>query len=157
MSIRQHQFHLLLHSADLLEDRLRLQLAPLGIGPRQARVIDAMHRMGETSQAALAREFNVKQASMSTMTARLITAGYILRRKDPDDVRGNLLSLTKKGEEMLTQIEVVWDEIDAFAAAAIGAERFDRLTHQAGALRDALGGRRPGTQRKATRAADGTT
>ncbi|GAA6202289.1 MarR family transcriptional regulator [Aquicoccus sp. SU-CL01552] len=144
MNARPHLFHLLLHSADLLEAELTRRLKPLGIGPRQAQVIDGLGRMGEVSQARLARAFNVTQASMSTMTTRLIAGGHIARRPDPEDTRGNLLSLTDKGRGLLSQIDAVWRDIDRFAADALGADRFEALAHEAGALRDALGGKRPG-------------
>lgn len=144
MSNRQYRFHFLLHAATLLEDELRQRLAPLGLGPRQARVIDALSRMGAVSQVRLAREFNITQASMSTMTTRLIKAGLIARRKDPDDPRGNLLSLTEQGQQMMVEIAEVWQQIDAFAADQIGPTPFARLTEDAKALRDVLGGKRPG-------------
>jgi len=37
---------------------------------RQARILDALDRMGDASQARLAREFNLTSASMSTMFVR---------------------------------------------------------------------------------------
>ncbi len=150
MARKRHKFHLLLHSADLLEERLRLQLAPLGLRPRQARVIDALDRMGETSQAKLAREFDVTQASMSTMTARLIAADLVQRGPDHDDPRGCLLALTEKGRNALDGIDAAWTEIDQIAAEAVGKDAFAELATGAGELRDALGGRAPGqTARRA--------
>lgn len=144
MNSRRHLFHLLLHSADLIEAELAARLQPLGLRPRQALVIDGLARMGTVSQARLAREFSVTQASMSTMTARLISGGHILRRPDPEDARGNLLSLTEKGQSLLSQIHEVWAGIDALGIGLVGANDYDALMHGAGALRDTLGGTRPG-------------
>lgn len=144
MTERRPLFHLLLHSADLLEAELTRRLKPLGLGPRQARLIDGLAHMGEVSQAQLARAFKVTQASMSTMTSRLIAGGYIARRPDPQDTRGNLLSLTDKGRGLLAEIDAVWTSMDAYGADALGANRFKALAQEAGALRDALGGTRPG-------------
>ena len=62
------KLHYLLHAATLVEEKLRHRLSEIGISPRQARVIDALARMGAVSQIALAREFAVTPASMSTMT-----------------------------------------------------------------------------------------
>jgi hypothetical protein len=42
-------FHFLLHSAHLVEERLRKRLAQLNVQPRQARILDAIGRMGKTS------------------------------------------------------------------------------------------------------------
>ncbi|THH38101.1 MarR family transcriptional regulator [Aliishimia ponticola] len=146
MTSRRHFFHLLLHSAHLMEDELARRLKPLGIGPRQARVIEALDRMGQVSQARLARAFGITQASMSTMTTRMIAKGYIARQSDPEDSRGNLLSLTETGRSLLSEIDTVWSSMDAFAAEAIGKERFESMAREAGALRDALGGTRPGDE-----------
>jgi DNA-binding MarR family transcriptional regulator len=88
---------LLLHSAALVEERLRLRLAELGIPPRQARVLDALDRMKKASQADLAREFDLTPASMSTMTGRLLDSGLILRSPHPDEARSNVLQLSDKG------------------------------------------------------------
>ncbi|MDQ2095000.1 MarR family winged helix-turn-helix transcriptional regulator [Rhodalgimonas zhirmunskyi] len=144
MSPRGPSFHLLLHSADLIEAEVQRKLKPLGLSPRQARVIDGMHRMGPASQARLAREFRVTEASMSTMTARLIKAGYIVRQDDPEDRRGHLLTLTETGRGLLAEIEAAWAEVDRIAEAAIGVEEFEALSKKAKRLRDALGGESPG-------------
>ncbi|WDQ99319.1 MarR family transcriptional regulator [Devosia sp. J2-20] len=90
------RLHYLLHSADLIEDRLHHQLAPLGIKPRQARILDALARMSRASQVELARAFDVSPASMSTMTARLVAAGFITREVDRHDIRSNTLRLSKR-------------------------------------------------------------
>jgi DNA-binding MarR family transcriptional regulator len=136
-------FHFLLHAADLVERELRLRLAPLGLGPRQARILDALHLLGSVSQVRLAREFSITPASMSTMAARLVAAGLIQRETNPNEARENLLVLTKKGENCIVQIEHVWATVDVMIAEKIGSEDAEllfALTHQ---LRDAMGGRGP--------------
>lgn len=62
---------------------LPLWLAPdsgaASVTHRQARILDALDRMGDASQARLAREFNLTAASMSTMFVRhLIVASRSL-------------------------------------------------------------------------------
>lgn len=136
--------HYILHSADLIEQDLRRRLAGLDLHPRQARMIDALDRMGQASQIALAREFDVTPASMSTMAARLIAAGYVTRLADPTDHRGNLLRLTEHGESTLSAIRAVWCDVDRMIAARIGADNARTLADLARDLRDAMGGRVPG-------------
>ena len=138
------RLHYLLHSADLVEDQIARQLAPLGIKPRQARILDALGRMGRASQVELAREFDVSRASMSTMTARLLAAGFISREADPDDPRSNTLSLSEKGEKSLRQIHSAWLAVDDIIGKAIGADKAAELAKVALELRNALGGRTPG-------------
>lgn len=138
-------FHLLLHSADLVEERLRHRLAPLGVRPRQARVLEALDRMGAVSQTDLAREFGVTAASMSTMTARLIASGFVLREPDPAELRSNVLRLSETGHALLDDIRAAWADIDRAIIEALGPEEARTLAALARELRDALGGRAPGT------------
>lgn len=136
--------HLLLHSADLIEDALRKRLDSIGVRPKQARVIDALARMEPTTQIALARAFHVTPASMSTMTARLIEGGFITREIDPKETRSNILRLTERGRGLLSDIHAAWRDIDALIAERIGAEKAAQLETLTRELRDALGGHVPG-------------
>lgn len=141
----QINLHYLLHAADMVEERLREQLAPLQVRPRQARIIAALNKMGPVSQVALAREFNITAASMSTMTSRLIAAGFIERKEDPEERRSNLLTLTTKGKGLLDDIIDAWRTVDTIIEDAIGSTQADELAKLTHNLRDALGGHVPGT------------
>ncbi len=143
------KLHFLLHSAALVEERLRLRLTGLGISPRQARILDALDRMGKASQADLARAFDLSPASMSTMTVRLLDAGTILRSPHPDEARSNVLQLSAKGRSLLANVAEAWADIDRLIEAMIGRDKADQLAVLTRALRDALGGHPPGQTRPA--------
>ncbi len=146
MQVDQHGFHGFLHSADLTERELRRQLTPLGIHPRQARILEAMDRMGRVSQADLATAFGVTPASMSTMTDRLLAAGYITRAIDPATRRQkNILELTDEGRALLAGISEAWVAIDDTIRTILGkkSEMFFDLARR---LRDGLDGTIPGTK-----------
>lgn len=134
----------MLHSAALLEERLRERLDPFGVTPRQARVLVALDEMGPVSQATLAQEFRIKAASMSTMTSRLIANDYIRRGTNPVDKRANVLELTETGRAFLQEIHSAWRDIDALILDAIGNEDIAPFAEKAKTLRDALGGTTPG-------------
>ncbi len=140
MSQNPTLFHHLLHSSDLVEERLRLKLAPLGVHPRQARILSALHRIGESSQVRLAREFDVSKASMSTMTARLVSAGYISRMADPNDHRGSILRLSEKGQDLLSDIDDAWVAVDDIIRDALGQRKMFELETLLSELCDYLGG-----------------
>lgn len=144
MPSRTYKFHSLLHCAHLLEERLRARLIPLGIQPRQARVLDALGRMGKASQVELAREFGLTAASMSTMTARLLTAGWIEKHVDERELRSNVLTLSRHGNGLLKKIRREWREIDQELCEVMGAENATRLAALAYELRNAFGGSTPG-------------
>jgi len=143
MTTQKFGMHLLLHSAALVEERLRQRLADLGVPPRQARMLGALDRIGPTSQADLARAFDIKPASMSTMTVRLIEAGLISREVHPSEVRSNILTLTTRGKGLLAEIHAAWRDIDDLIADVIGAEGAAQLSALTGELRDGLGGQAP--------------
>lgn len=136
--------HFLLHSATLVEEKLRLRLAELGISHRQARILDALDRLGKASQAQIAREFDLTPASMSTMTVRLLEAGFISRARHPEEARSNVVQLSDKGRGLLSEVRHAWADTDSMIAATIGPEKAEQLAELARELRDALGGHMPG-------------
>lgn len=137
-------FHFLLHSAHLLEERLRARLMPLGVHPRQARVLDVLGRMGKASQVTLAKELDLTAASMSTMTVRLLEAGLIERQVDEHELRSNVLRLSKRGKSLLKSIHREWQGIDREISDTIGPKNARNLAGLTYQLRNALGGSTPG-------------
>lgn len=143
---KRPNFHLLLHSSDLVEQQLRIKLAPLGVKPRQARVLDALDRMGAISQVELVKAFDITPASMSTMITRLVVAGFVTQKPSAKALRTNVVALSKRGRHVLNKVRVVWAEMDRVIEEAIGCEQAETLAQLTGALRDALGGSMPGDQ-----------
>ncbi|MGL4489155.1 MAG: MarR family winged helix-turn-helix transcriptional regulator [Rhizobiaceae bacterium] len=139
-----YNFHFLLHSAHLVEEGLRKRLASLGIQPRQARILDAIGRLGKTSQARLAKEFSVTQASMSTMIVRLADLGLITKNPDSQELRSNVLTLTPSGQLLLEDIYRVWTETDREIEQIVGESNARQLTELTYNLRNGLGGFTPG-------------
>lgn len=138
------KFHALLHSADLLEKRLTERLAPLGVRPRQARVLVAIDVIGPTSQKVLAREFDLTKGSMSTMIDRLLALDLVKREKSETDKRGDVVTLSPAGARMVMDIHNAWSDIDIMVASMLGPQKFDLLTELASELKTALGGKIPG-------------
>ena len=138
------KFHFLLHSADLIQDHLRIQLSPFNLSPRQARVIKALNRIGPMSQIELARQFGITAASMSTMTTRLIALNYVSAEKDPHNAKRNIISLTDDGKALVGDIDRTWEDVDLFMEEKIGSDNAEKLAELTRLLRDSLGGRPPG-------------
>lgn len=123
-----------------------MRLAPFGIQPRQARVLEALNRMGPVSQVELAREFHISAASMSTMSSRLIAAKLITRKPNKNTARSNILTLTEAGREMLVEIHAAWGDMDTVISEALGADKAHSFGEMARELRDQLGGHPPGVK-----------
>ena len=142
---KKYRFHSLLHSSDLLEQRLRLGLEPLELRPRQARVLSALNRLGQISQVTLAKEFQVTPGSMSTMVTRLEKLGFITRHREPDERRSDVLILTAVGKAHLKGIRKTWTQMDDLIIEAIGIKKAQLLSELTEELTTALGGHVPGS------------
>ena len=141
--ITDYHFHELLHSGDLLEDRLREHLAPMNIRPKQARVLGALEILGTAAQVELARASNVTAGSMSTMVGRLEKLGLISREQHPDERRSDVLSLTDAGRAKLKDIHRSWEHMDQLVANTLGRDKAGMLAELTEELRQALGGQVP--------------
>jgi DNA-binding MarR family transcriptional regulator len=144
MQSKSRNFHFLLHSAHLVEESVRKRLAPHGVQPRQARMLDAIGRMGQTSQIRLAEEMSVTEASMSTMIVRLVELELVTKSVDKKELRSNIVKLTKRGQNLLAKIYQLWAETDREIEKAIGLKNAKKLTTMTFQLRNALGGFTPG-------------
>ena len=80
---------------------------------------------------------------MSTMTARLISGGFISRKVNADEPRRNELTLTAKGEALIKPINKSWREIDDLIDRSIGESKAHDLAVWSSELRNALGGQVP--------------
>ena len=125
---------------------MRDELAPIGIGPRKARVMNVLHLMGAASQAELVREFDISAASMSTMTSRLEAGGFITRTIEGKGAHRIQLKLTKKGTALIDQIHEAWRNVDRVIDEAIGEDTAHSLATWSGELRNALGGQVAGAR-----------
>ncbi|UWQ20137.1 MarR family winged helix-turn-helix transcriptional regulator [Jannaschia sp. W003] len=115
----------------------------MGIKPRQARILDALDRMGEVSQKALIESFDVTSGSMSTMIDRMEAAGLVRRRRSARDGRVDLISVTPHGARLLEEVRVVWREMDDLIEAKLGPEKAAVLTELTRELKFALGAKVP--------------
>jgi len=141
MSKGHFKFHALLHSSSILDKRLDTLLSPIGIKPKQARILNVLSRIGPSSQKMLAEQFDVTSGSMSTMIDRLLAAGLVHREKHPDDRRTDIISLSHRGSDLLAEVRDAWREIDDLIVEKLGAEKaaiFNELSRE---LKYALGGR----------------
>ncbi|MEO0979656.1 MAG: MarR family winged helix-turn-helix transcriptional regulator [Pseudomonadota bacterium] len=135
--------HPVLHSATLLEKRVEILLRQTGVRHRQALILDALSRIGPTSQGHLAKQFDVSAGSMSSMTERLVALGFITQSTNPENRRSDILDLTPDGRAVLEKVRIVWQEATALITSALGDTRAETFTALATRLRDTLGGSKP--------------
>jgi len=88
----------------------RYDLRRFGVRLAEWRVIDALHAGHGISANQISQWLQTDKAWVGRSVERLITAGYVRRRPDPEHGRRLLLTLTAKGER-------------AYAAIAAAAQR----------------------------------
>jgi DNA-binding MarR family transcriptional regulator len=95
--------------------------------PSQSSVLARLDRDGPATQAALAAAEHVRQQSMAATLAVLSELGYLERRRDPDDGRRILISLSDLGQKTVRGVLQHRDEWLA-AALATGLTEEERRT-----------------------------
>ncbi len=137
------KLHPFLHAATLLEKRVTALLRASGVSHRQGLILDALQRVGPTSQRHLAKEFAISPGSMSSMTDRLLALGFITRNTNADDRRSDVLELTPDGLAILTVVRDAWQDADDGIETALGAKKAAQFFALAAELRSAQGGHAP--------------
>ena len=80
-----------------------------------------------TSVTELAGLMGITKQAASKLVDAMISGGYIQRGTDPHDGRQRPVSLTGRGEELLSAVEQVYAELEDGWAKLIGTSHLDRM------------------------------
>jgi len=80
-----------------------------------------------TSVTELAGLMGITKQAASKLVDAMISGGYIQRGTDPHDGRQRPVSLTGRGEELLSAVEQVYAELEDRWAKLIGTSHVDRI------------------------------
>jgi len=80
-----------------------------------------------TSVTELAGLMGITKQAASKLVDAMISGGYIQRGTDPHDGRQRPVSLTGRGEELLSAVEQVYAELEDRWAKLIGTSHVDRM------------------------------
>ncbi len=104
---------------------------PAGLTMAQFGVLGVLAQSdAEWGPLALSREFRVTKQTMTTTVARLERAGLIQVRRDPNDARGKLISLTEPGRKAYESGVDRMGPALALAAEQMPIELADSLTQK---------------------------
>jgi DNA-binding MarR family transcriptional regulator len=113
--------------------------AEFGLSADAFTVLNALSVQGAMTQKGLVKAISSDANTMSAMLRRLERDGYVIRRKDRDDGRVRIVSLTEKGRDLHA---VLWERSEALRCkmiASIPAEErtvvvscLHQLTHALG-------------------------
>jgi DNA-binding MarR family transcriptional regulator len=93
--------------------RLFTSMFPHPVGPGQAAFLIHLSQDTEVRQEELAAKIGVDKAIGTRVIRKLSEADYIRRRRDPENHRAYLISLSDKGVAMKSEILEVLDSINA--------------------------------------------
>ncbi len=89
-----------------------------------SRLLASLADEGAASQAELSRRTGIDPSDVVAAVNDLESRTFITRRRDPDDARRNIISLTRKGRVELARLDDVVVAIqDQFLAPLTAAER----------------------------------
>lgn len=103
--------HVFLQVGHLHFHRTFLLLDKVGIYPGQPPMLFALYKKDGQSQKELAKQLNIKPATITVMLTRMEKAGLLERRKDPDDQRVVRVYLTITGRDVCLKVVKVTDGI----------------------------------------------
>jgi len=72
----------------------------VGLVPSHGSVLSMLFRQEELSKGAIADGIRRDKSTVTTLINKLIKHGYVKTRKNPEDSRSILVSLTEKGKEL---------------------------------------------------------
>jgi DNA-binding MarR family transcriptional regulator len=79
---------------------MRNALAAAPLRGDEFAVYSALRVLQPTTPTALGRQVGMRPTTLSSYLARMTAAGHLKRRRNPDDGRSSLVSLTAKGERV---------------------------------------------------------
>jgi DNA-binding MarR family transcriptional regulator len=103
---------------------VRHHLGQSGLGMPEWRLLAAVGRHGVLSPTSAGEETSMDKVKVSRAAASLVGRGLLRQSQDPDDGRGRLLRLTRKGTTIYSGIAPMAEEIEqSLSACLTRAER----------------------------------
>ena len=103
------------------------RICSLGIHPSQHHVLMHLAMNGACTQNQIAEAVEVSAAAMAVSLKKLEKGGYIEKRISEFDGRSNLIALTAKGEEVVQQSKLMFEEVDQRMFEALTEEQQNQL------------------------------
>jgi DNA-binding MarR family transcriptional regulator len=113
--------------ARLLTRYFDRRLAPLGISVANLPVLGALRATSSMSQRELTEIGGIGQPAMAQMLDRLLREGMLVRTADTIDRRKALFSLSKRGKELMTDLEARLEAGNAEAFSIFSQPEFEEL------------------------------
>ena len=104
MTSELHVFDRLLEIAVLIQADLVRSFAGTGLTTSRTHLLWELHRMGPSTQQALAAALKVSPRNVTGLVDALETAGFVERGQHPTDRRATLVTLTELGSQTMADM-----------------------------------------------------
>lgn len=104
MAAQLHVFDRLLEVALLIQDDLANFFTATGLTSARTHLLWELHRLGPSTQQALARALHVTPRNVTGLVDALQAGGFVERRLHPSDRRATLVTLTELGTRTTTEM-----------------------------------------------------
>src|SRR4051794_9071768 len=118
--------------------RLRAAHTAHNLKPRQFQILGLLHDHGGMAQSELIQEMEIDPSILVTLLNPLEADGYVARKRDPEDRRRHLVTLTAAGKRHLASASRAQKETEDALFASLSSNQRAELAASLLALRDGL-------------------
>jgi len=103
------------------------RICSLGIHPSQHHFLMHLAKNGACTQNHIAEAMEISAATVAVSIKKLEKGGYIEKRISEHDSRSNVIALTAKGEEVVQQSKLMFEEVDGTMFEGLTEEQQNQL------------------------------
>jgi DNA-binding MarR family transcriptional regulator len=122
-------FDRLLEIAILLQDDLARSYAGTGLTTARTHLLWELHRLGPSTQQALAATLKVSPRNVTGLVDALESHGYLERRPHPTDRRALLVTMTDLGSQTMARMAADREQAAAQLVSDLSDSQLNQLRH----------------------------
>lgn len=122
----------------VLEDDMARANALLGLTPARMHLLWELGQRGPVTQRVLAEALKVTARAVTGLVDALVAQGLVTREAHPSDRRATLVTLTPRGETLVTQLKRDHKTLARALFASMSQREFDSFSRSLAGLIDRL-------------------
>lgn len=101
-------------------------LRDTGLYTGQELLMMQLWERGEQRQADLIKTLGLDPSTVTKMLQRLEQSGFVTRKPSPDDRRAVVVSATRAGQALRSQVKKAWSDLERVTAAGFTEAEYDQ-------------------------------
>ncbi len=132
--LEKSPYHLLKRAAQYAANVYMADVGKLGITQRQFTVLSVVELREGVSQTELVKSTGIDRSTLAEMISRLVSQGYLQRKRSKEDARTNRVRLTSAGRRALASAQPGAADVDKQILSAIPAAKRKEFLEMLGRL-----------------------